>query len=118
MSNCKKQICNNFVFTGLDPAEPYFYQVAENNRKFLHKRIQSTDAELVDIIHTNANEAKKGSLTNIIDGFFGFWDPIGTVDFYVNGGGPLQPGCLPFKSASMYTRSKYSRVRNKCTPTL
>ena len=85
----------------MDPAEPYFYQVAENNEKFLNKRIQSTDAELVDIIHTNANEAKKGSLTNILDGYYGFWDPLGTVDFYVNGGGPLQDGCLPFKSTSM-----------------
>ena len=95
----------------MDPAEPYFYQVAQNSfepcnihAKFLHKRIQSTDAELVDIIHTNANEAKKGSLTNLLDGYYGFWDPHGTVDFYVNGGGPLQDGCLPFKSGSMYTR--------------
>ena len=111
MSNCKQQICNNFV-TGLDPAEPYFYQVAKNNRKLLHKRIQSTDAELVDIIHTNANEAKKGSLTNILDGFFGFWDPLGTVDFYVNGGGPLQDGCLPFKSHSM-TKNNKKNVNKK-----
>ena len=80
--------------------------------------MHSTDAELVDIIHTNANEAKKGSLTNILDGFFGFWDPLGTVDFYVNGGGPHQDGCLPFKSASMYTRSmqvyqKYDKNKQK-----
>ena len=68
--------------------------------------MRSTDAELVDIIHTNAHEANKGSAANIYTGYFGFWDPLGTVDFYVNGGGPLQPGCLPFKSASMYTRSK------------
>ena len=87
----------------MDPAEPYFYQVAENNRKFLHKRIQSTDAELVDIIHTNAHEANKGSAANIYTGYFGFWDPLGTVDFYVNGGGPIQDGCYSFKLGSMYT---------------
>ena len=92
----------------MDPAEPYFWQVAKNNKKFLNKRMQSTDAELVDIIHTNANEADKGSVNNIFVGYFGFWDPLGTVDFYVNGGGPLQDGCLPFKSASMYTRSMYN----------
>ena len=67
--------------------------------------MQSTDAELVDIIHTNANEATKGSVANfLIDGYFGFWDPLGTVDFYVNGGGPKQHGCHSFKLDSMYTR--------------
>ena len=60
------------IFTGLDPAEPYFYQVAKNNRKFLRKRIQSTDAELVDIIHTNSNEETKGSLTNLRKEFWDF----------------------------------------------
>ena len=94
----------------MDPAEPYFYQVAQNSfepcniqAKFLHKRIQSTDAELVDIIHTNANEANKGSVSNIVEGYFGFWDPLGTVDFYVNGGGPKQDGCHSYKFMSMYT---------------
>ena len=87
----------------MDPAEPYFWQVAKNNKKFLHKRMHSTDAELVDIIHTNANEANKGSVSNIVEGYFGFWDPLGTVDFYVNGGGPKQDGCHSYKFMSMYT---------------
>ena len=88
----------------MDPAEPYFWQVAKNNEKFLHKQMQSTDAELVDIIHTNANEANKGNVSNIVEGYFGFWDPLGTVDFYVNGGGPKQDGCHSYKGfGSMYT---------------
>ena len=87
----------------MDPAEPYFWQVAKNNEKFLHKQMQSTDAELVDIIHTNANEANKGNVSNIVEGYFGFWDPLGTVDFYVNGGGPKQDGCYSFKFGGMYT---------------
>ena len=66
--------------------------------------MQSTDAELVDIIHTNANEANKGSVSNIVEGYFGFWEPLGTVDFYVNGGGPKQDGCHFYKGfGSMYT---------------
>ena len=89
------------IFTGLDPAEPYFYQIAKNDEKYLHKRIQSTDAELVDIIHTNSNEETKGSLINFKKGILGFWDPLGTVDFYVNAGGPTQNGCYPHKSKSM-----------------
>ena len=90
----------------MDPAEPYFYQVAKNNKRFLHKRIQSTDAELVDIIHTNAHEANKGSAANIYTGYFGFWDPLGTVDFYANGGGPIQDGCHSFIFGSMYISVK------------
>ena len=89
------------IFPGLDPAEPYFYQIAKNDEKYLHKRIQSTAAELVDIIHTNSYKETKGSLINFKKGILGFWDPLGTVDFYVNAGGPTQNGCYPHKSKSM-----------------
>ncbi|KAG5878265.1 hypothetical protein JTB14_026701 [Gonioctena quinquepunctata] len=60
--------------TGLDPAGPLYTEVSTENR------LDPTDAEFVDVIHTNG-------------GFFGYKDPCGHVDFFPNGGGPLQPGC-------------------------
>lgn len=61
--------------TGLDPAAPKFEidEVSENIR------LNKSDAEFVDIIHTDV-------------GYYGFKMPLGTVDFYPNGGG-TQPGC-------------------------
>lgn len=43
--------------------------------------MDSSDAEFVDVIHTDA-------------GIFGFPTSIGHVDFYPNGGISPQPGCL------------------------
>ncbi|XP_078574626.1 pancreatic triacylglycerol lipase-like isoform X2 [Branchiostoma floridae x Branchiostoma japonicum] len=65
--------------TGLDPAEPYFQGTAPMIR------LDPTDAELVDIIHSDG-------------GFFftslgyGMYDPTGHLDFYPNGGIEM-PGC-------------------------
>lgn len=56
------------------PAGPLF---SVNNP---NDRIDSTDAEYVEIIHTDTRS-------------FGFGDPIGHTDFYPNGGFG-QPGCL------------------------
>lgn len=56
-------------------------------------RLDVTDAEFVDIIHTNG-----GSL---IDGDAGFIEPLGHVDFYVNGG-EKQPGCPAFEFSKNY----------------
>ncbi|RZC38184.1 phospholipase A1, partial [Asbolus verrucosus] len=64
--------------TGLDVAAPMF-EVPK--KRDANSRLNKNDAEFVDIIHTNA-------------GFLGVSDPIGTVDFYVENGGPLQPGCF------------------------
>ncbi|KAL4705593.1 hypothetical protein ACJJTC_004470 [Scirpophaga incertulas] len=61
--------------TGLDPAFPNFYP----DGIFL-KHIRDTDAEFVDIIHTDA-------------GGYGAPVPTGTVDFWPNGGRSVQPGC-------------------------
>ncbi|XP_034241771.1 phospholipase A1-like [Thrips palmi] len=61
--------------TGLDPAGPLF-QLTDNNG-ILYRG----DADLVDIIHTNA-------------GYLGKTMHLGNVDFYPNGG-HFQPGC-PF----------------------
>ncbi|XP_019868648.2 phospholipase A1 4 isoform X2 [Aethina tumida] len=64
--------------TALDSAAPIF----EFPIKMLPElRLSGDDADYVDGIHTNA-------------GFFGFLGPVGTADFYINNGGPLQPGCL------------------------
>lgn len=53
--------------TGLDPALPFF----ATSRK--HKKLDSSDADFVDVIHTNS-------------GIFGKIETSGHVDFYVNGG--------------------------------
>ncbi|KAM3955313.1 LOW QUALITY PROTEIN: pancreatic lipase-related protein 3 [Aphomia sociella] len=58
----------------LDPAGPCFANVSSANR------LDQSDAEYVDVIHTNA-------------GMLGLLDPVGHKDFYANGG-RSQPGCL------------------------
>lgn len=52
---------------GLDPAGPYFNEVAPEFR------LTNTDADYVEVIHTNG-------------GSMGIMKPIGDADFYVNGG--------------------------------
>ncbi|XP_049288942.1 phospholipase A1 [Anopheles funestus] len=60
--------------TGLDPAFPlYVFEKAS-------QRLSPKDAEFVDVIHTDG-------------GLLGYPWPLGHVDFYPNGGVPLQPGC-------------------------
>ena len=60
--------------TGLDPAGPLFKKWP----KYL--RLDSGDAEFVDVVHTDA-------------GIFGFPRAIGHADFWPNGGLAPQPGC-------------------------
>lgn len=65
-------------FLALDAAAPLFevpLRMPDN------RRLVKTDATFVDAIHTNV-------------GFFGFLSPFADADFYVNNGGPLQPGCI------------------------
>lgn len=67
-----------FFFLALDAAGPLFetpLRVPEN------RRLTKTDADFVDSIHSNV-------------GFFGFLSPFSDADFYVNNGGPVQPGCM------------------------
>nr|XP_018917471.1 PREDICTED: phospholipase A1-like isoform X1 [Bemisia tabaci] len=60
--------------TGLDPARPCF------NGKPAKDRLDVTDAEYVEIVHTCAD-------------YLGLLQPIGHIDFYPNGGSLVQPGC-------------------------
>jgi len=67
-----KLIIARFIWrTGLDPALPQF--------ELLWNLLDAQSATMVDIIHTNC-----GALGQML--------PIGTVDFYANGG-ITQPGC-------------------------
>ncbi|KAL4219799.1 hypothetical protein ACF0H5_020211 [Mactra antiquata] len=65
--------------SGLDPADPGF------SGRPLDKRLDASDAQFVDVIHTD------GSKFNVLSGY-GTRDPVGDVDFYPNGG-DHQPGC-------------------------
>ncbi|XP_040168742.1 pancreatic lipase-related protein 2-like [Anopheles arabiensis] len=60
------------TIVGLDPALPFFAGDAPD-------RIMASDADYVEIIHTNG-------------GVLGFMEPIGDADFYPNYG-RVQPGC-------------------------
>lgn len=64
--------------TGLDPAGPLF------ESQHPQARLDDTDAGFVDVIHSNGE--------NLILGGLGSWQPMGTVDFYPNGG-RVQHGC-------------------------
>lgn len=62
----------------MDPAGPLF----ENYDP--RARLDSTDANLVDVIHSNGEKIYMGGL--------GAWAPMGDIDFYPNGG-RMQKGC-------------------------
>jgi len=64
--------------TGLDPAKPYFDLVTEE------RRMLPTDAEFVDVIHTNSGDLLHGAVS--------LPESVGQVDFYPNGG-THQAGC-------------------------
>ncbi|XP_055911895.1 phospholipase A1-like [Eupeodes corollae] len=83
------------VIFGLDPALPMFS--FENTKE----RLTKDDANYVEIIHTNA-------------GGYGFEEPIGHADFYVNYGN-FQPGCLlaechHFRAFKVFGESISSKV--------
>lgn len=62
--------------TGLDPAGPCFRSLGPEDK------LWKTDAELVDVVHTN------------IDGF-GIAEALGHIDIYANGG-EFQPSDIPY----------------------
>ncbi|XP_063992113.1 pancreatic triacylglycerol lipase-like isoform X2 [Diachasmimorpha longicaudata] len=67
--------------TGLDPAEPYFQGMPS------HLRLDWTDAQLVDVIHTDGKSIFFLGLPG-----YGMSQPCGHLDFYPNNG-KEQPGC-------------------------
>lgn len=60
--------------TGLDPAGPLFVGAAPDDR------LSEDDADVVVAIHTAS-------------GILGILGSVGNVDFFPNGGVPMQPGC-------------------------
>ncbi|KAH6940549.1 hypothetical protein HPB50_000570 [Hyalomma asiaticum] len=70
-------------YAGLDPAEPYFQKMPAE------VRLDPTDAEFVDVVHTDG----ASFVLDILKGEgLGMYDPVGHVDFYPNGGIKM-PGC-------------------------
>lgn len=63
-----------FPLIGLDPALPLFLDSPTEGR------LDSSDAQFVDVIHSAG-------------GYLGIYGPVGDIDFYPNGGIPIQPGC-------------------------
>lgn len=64
--------------TGLDAAAPLFEYPIRRPQQF---RLDEDDAVFVDGIHTNIK-------------FLGFKTAYGTADYYMENGGPIQPGCI------------------------
>jgi phosphatidic acid-selective phospholipase A1 len=67
--------------TGTDPASPSFQNLP------IDSRLDATDATFVDIVHTNQGE-------------FGYVGTLGDADFFINGGGPIQPDCLAVQNVT------------------
>ncbi|XP_058799609.1 inactive pancreatic lipase-related protein 1-like [Phymastichus coffea] len=65
--------------TGLDPARPIL-----NNEKNATYKLNKDCANFVDVIHSNSDEHEST---------FGFYEPMGHIDFYPNGG-DHQPSCI------------------------
>ncbi|XP_042148827.1 inactive pancreatic lipase-related protein 1-like [Ixodes scapularis] len=74
--------------TGLDPANALFTNSGV--------RLRASDADFVDVIHTNRGKASSGKM--------GIDKPCGHVDFYPNGGS-RQPGCSWFSIGCSHRRS-------------
>lgn len=77
--------------TGLDPAGPCF------SHAYSDQRLDKTDANYVDVVHSN----------RLVQGVI---EPLGHADFYLNGGGPTQPGCIMpscshLRAAEVYAES-------------
>jgi len=82
-----KELKNLSRITGLDPAGPLFEGYSPK------VRLDKTDADYVDVIHSNGD--------SLIIGGLGAWEPIGHVDFYPNGG-RAQRGCQNLLIGGLY----------------
>lgn len=81
--------------TGLDPAGPCF------SYAYSDERLDKSDAIYVDVIHSN----------RLMQGVL---EPLGHADFYVNGGGPNQPGC--FNSRCSHLRAAFVYIESVRNP--
>ena len=99
------QELNRIIPSGLDPAGPLFEGYDPK------VRLDQTDANYVDVIHSNGESLIVGGRhQNLIGGTqvvtlhlsgFGVWEPIGHVDFYPNGG-RAQRGCQHLIIGGLY----------------
>ena len=83
MAKMAKSMSSNFVFAkiiAMDPAGPVFNDEQHSSDLRLNER----DAPIVEVWHTNTNS-------------LGFKKPMGTVDFYINGGARQPWGCSAAK---------------------
>ncbi|KAI8430107.1 hypothetical protein MSG28_000524 [Choristoneura fumiferana] len=76
------------IVHGLDPAQPCF------RTSDISERLDKSDADFVDVIHTNGRLLKKIG--------FGLPEPTGHADFYPNGG-MQQPGCHDNGTKSLWS---------------
>ncbi|RVE44850.1 hypothetical protein evm_010505 [Chilo suppressalis] len=81
--------------TGLDPAGPCF------SYAYSDQRLDKTDAVYVDVVHSN----------RLLQGVI---EPLGHADFYINGGGPGQPGC--FMPSCSHLRAAQVYIESIRTP--
>ncbi|KAJ6662468.1 hypothetical protein lerEdw1_011882, partial [Lerista edwardsae] len=83
--NCSENLDKALLFymLGLDPAGPMF------TGKLPSERLDHTDAQFVDVIHTDIDA-------------LGYRKPLGNIDFYPNGGTD-QPGC----PSTIFSGSKF-----------
>lgn len=103
VAGCASEMLKNWGLllariTGLDPASPFFrsHLFREKSRK-----LDATDAHLVDVIHTDGSE-------DFTDGF-GLLKPIGHIDIFPNGG-KEQPGCSDVKNSVVVSHLKGKRL--------
>ncbi|CAI5772738.1 lipase member I isoform X1 [Podarcis lilfordi] len=82
--------------TGLDPAGPSF------TGKLPSERLDHTDAQFVDVIHTDIDA-------------LGYREPLGNIDFYPNGGTD-QPGCPKTIFSGYYADKWKDRLIEKNPP--
>ncbi|XP_054709514.1 pancreatic lipase-related protein 2-like [Uloborus diversus] len=82
--------------TAVDPAQPYFQNMPPS------VRIDPTDADFVDAIHTDSSSTKFLAL--------GMSQAVGHVDFYPNNG-MNQPGCSGAAIHSLFLEGLYDAAR-------